>query len=181
MQLGLGPTRVHPDMQDYCASVFYIGDFSAGTDNFADASGVNMSFTVTGNNDSIGGFDDTLKVVVNIPDPSQLITPHNPIRGTDSAIQTATVGCRYSVRFSVLFATGNTTNSLRSCRLNGGELVDMGVSGKTLNTWHSVDAFGIVAGNSPGDGLEIGISQGTVDSANGDEVYFKDVRVVTHS
>ena len=181
MQLGLGPTRVHPDMQDYCASVFYVGDFSAGTDNFADASGVNMSLTVTGNNDSIGGLDDTLKVVVNIPDPTQLFVDHNPIRGTDSAIQTATVGCRYSVRFSVFFSTGNTLNSLNSCRLNGGELVDMGFTGKALNTWHTVPAFGIVAGNSPGDGLEIGISRGTIDSANGDEIYLKAVRVVTHS
>ena len=180
MQLGLGPTRVHQDMQDYCASVFYVGDFSAGTDNFADASGVNMSLTVTGNNDSIGGLDDTLKVVVNIPDPTQLFVDHNPIRGTDSAIQTATVGCRYSVRFSVFFSTGNTLNSLNSCRLNGGELVDMGVTGKSLNTWHIVDAFGIVAGNSPGDGLEIGIGQ-SGDFANSDVVYFKDVRTVTHS
>ena len=179
MQLGLGPTRVHPDMQDYCASVLYVSDFSAGTDSFADASGVNISFTVTGNNDSIGGQDDTLKVVINIPDPSALITPHNPIRGTDSVIQTATVGCRYTVRFSVFFPTGNTTNSLRSCRLNGGELVDIGVSGKTLNTWHTVPAFDVVAGNSPGDGLEIGISQGTSDSVNGDEVYFTAVRVFT--
>ena len=179
MKLGLGPTRVHQDMQDYCASVTYIGDFSADTDNFADASGANMSLTVTGNNDSIGGFDDTLKVVINIPDPSLTFVGHNPIRGTDSVIQNATVGCRYSVRFSVFFATGNTTNSLRSCRLNGGELVDIGVSGKALNTWLAVPQFNVVAGNSPGDGLEIGITQGTTDSANGDEVYFKDVRVVT--
>ena len=56
----------------------------------------------------------------------------------------------------------------------------MGVTGKSLNTWHIVDAFGIVAGNSPGDGLEIGIGQ-SGDFANSDVVYFKDVRTVTHS
>ena len=177
MQLGLGPTRVHPDMQDYCAVLGYTSDFSAGTDNFADASGANVTFTLTGNTDSIGGQDDTLKVVVNRPDPSAVIVPHNPIRGTDSEIQDATVGCRYHVSFRVFFPTGNTMNALASCRLNGGELVDMGITGKTLNTWHTISAFNVVAGNTSGDGLEIGL--GGTGLTNSDEIYFKTIRVVS--
>ena len=176
MKLGMGPTRVHPDptVQDYCPIGGYSSDFTAGTDSFADASGVNVSFALTGNVDSIGGLDDTLKVVVSRPDPTALIVPHNPIRGTDSDIQATSVGCRYQLSFKVFFPTGNTMSALGDCSLNGGELVDTGVAGKALNTWHNIGPIEVAAGNTPGDGLEIGLT-GFADS---DEVYFKGITLV---
>lgn len=177
MQLGLGPTRVHPDFQRNCAVCDYDSDFSAGVDSFADASGSNLTLTLTGNVDSIGGLDDVLKVVINIPDEGALFSSHNPIRGTDSDVQVASPGCRYSVSFRVFFPTGNTLNGLGACRLNGGDLVAMDVAGKALNTWHNVTAFDVVAGNSPSDGLEIGFSGASADNA--DEIYFRSIAINT--
>tara|TARA_R110002012_G_scaffold182378_3_gene348748 strand:+ start:22316 stop:22855 length:540 start_codon:yes stop_codon:yes gene_type:complete len=176
MELGLGATRVHSDPIDNCTLIDYDSDFSAGKDNFADASGANITLTVTGNNDSIGGLNDALKVVINVPDPTAIFVSHNPIRGTNSEIQAASPGCTYAVRFRVFFPTGNTTNGLKECRINGGELVDMGVAGKSLNTWHTTSIFNVVAGNTPGDGLEIGL-QSIAEVVNSDEVYIRDIQI----
>jgi len=176
MKLGLGATRVHPDKIDHCTVIDYDSDFSAGKDDFADGSGANLTLAVTGNIDSIGGVNDTLRVVITIPDPAAPFVSHNPVRGTNSEIQNASPGCTYSVSFRVFFPTGNRMNGLEKCRLNGGELVDMAVTGKSFNTWHNVPSFNVVAGNTPGDGLEIGI-QTIGEISNTDEVYFKDIQI----
>tara|TARA_R100001460_G_scaffold3367_1_gene10300 strand:+ start:490 stop:1062 length:573 start_codon:yes stop_codon:yes gene_type:complete len=186
MQLGLGPTRVHQDMQDYCVPLEDEFDFGSFTNSdvsssIVDASGANISFTVTGNHDSIGGLNDNLKVVVNLPDPSLETADHQPIRGTDSEIAVATVGCRYQLDLKVFFPTGNTLTGIYRCRLNGGDLVLASGAGFALNTWHTITGINLVAGNTPGDGLEIGIVPGNITSReefdNSDIVYFNEITV----
>tara|TARA_R110002012_G_scaffold111379_2_gene256324 strand:+ start:13 stop:558 length:546 start_codon:yes stop_codon:yes gene_type:complete len=177
MKMGIGPTRAHTDFQRNCAVCDYTSDFSSGVDNFADGTGANVTLSLSGNADGVGGLDDLLRIRVNIADESAIFVSHNALRGTNSDIQNATVGCRYSVSFKVFFPTGNTLNLLGSCRINGGDLFDMNVGAKALNTWHTITAFDVVAGNVSADGLEIGFAAAQADNA--DEMYFRDIEINT--
>jgi hypothetical protein len=172
-QLGLGASRIYPDqvmpvaILDACGIVNYTSNFSAGVDNFvAGAANPNVSLTVTGNVDSIGGINDVLQLTFQ---DVGIVTPTKSLENSTS-ISAATGGCSYNITFRYRFAATNAVIfKILEVSIGSASIVVDSVD-KVSDTWFLFS--GTIVAGQPGT---LKFTFPVASSLTPDTVYLKDI------
>jgi hypothetical protein len=172
-QLGLGPSRVYPDqvmsvtILNPCGIVNYTSNFSVGADNFvAGAANPNVSLTITGNVDSIGGINDVLQVTFQ---DTGIISSTKSLENSTS-IAAATGGCSYNITFRYRFPSTNAVIfKILEVSIGSASIVVDSVD-KVSDTWFLFS--GTIVAGQPGT---LKFTFPVASSMTPDTVYLKDI------
>ena len=177
-QLGFGVSRIYPDNTAavgeglVCATINYASDFSKGADGYVLLDdGDDVTGTVTGNIDGIGGLDDNLRISFSY---SAGIANATEEIANISSIDTPTIGCSYRVSFQALFDSRNNLLDRINDITFGGHRVPLHATGQTPNIW--IDCSVDVTAISTSNDLVIRVPSST--SINADLFYLRNITII---
>lgn len=177
-QLGFGVSRIYPDNTAavgeglVCATINYASDFSKGADGYVLLDdGDDVTGTVTGNIDSIGGLDNNLRIRFSY---SAGLSNATEEVANISDIASPTIGCSYKVTFKAYFDSRNSLIDRINAVTFGDHTVQLHTTSQASDTW--IDCSVNVTATSTSNDLVIQVPSST--GVNLDTFYLRTITII---